>query len=182
MKFIRIGENDAKKYDALIKEMPALIKIYSPSCHYCQEMQKDWDALEKDKSLKDYAIAIVEILVDASDEIKSPSGKVTNGIPTIRAVKKNGDKWVDYNGERSTSEMAKFIKQQFISQKRLLNKSSSLSEASSSRTTARTPHAVPRIHTPWLVSALSLCLLIYTASVCCLSRTSCSVTLSFNTA
>ena len=63
-----------------------------------------------------------------------------------------------------------------------LNKSSSLSEASSSRTTARTPHAVPRIHTPWLVSALSLCLLIYTASVCCLSRTSCSVTLSFNTA
>ena len=126
MKFIRIGENDAKKYDALIKEMPALIKIYSPSCHYCQEMQKDWDALEKDKSLKDYAIAIVEILVDASDEIKSPSGKVTNGIPTIRAVKKNGDKWVDYNGERSTSEMAKFIKQQFISQKRLLNKSSSL--------------------------------------------------------
>ena len=115
MKFVRIGENDAKKYDELIEQMPAFVKIYSPSCGYCQQMQKDWDALEKVKELKEYDIAIVEILVDATENIKSPSGKLkpSEGIPTIRAVKKNGDKWDDYTANRTTEEMVDFIKKTF---------------------------------------------------------------------
>ena len=119
MKFVRIGENDATKYDALIKQMPAFVKIYSPSCGYCQQMQKDWDALEKVKELKEYDIAIVEILVDATENIKSPSGKLkpSEGIPTIRGVKKNGDTWDDYTGDRTTAEMVDFIKKTFKNQK-----------------------------------------------------------------
>jgi hypothetical protein len=78
-------------------------------------MQKDWDALEKVKELKDYEIAIVEILVDATENIKSPSGKLkpSEGIPTIRGVKKNGDTWDDYTGNRTTAEMVNFIKKTF---------------------------------------------------------------------
>jgi hypothetical protein len=115
MKFVRIGENDAKKYDELIEQMPAFVKIYSPSCGYCQQMQKDWDALEKVKELKEYDIAIVEILVDATENIKSPSGKLkpSEGIPTIRGVKKNGDTWEDYTANRTTAEMVDFIKKVF---------------------------------------------------------------------
>ena len=139
MKFVRIGENDAKKYDALIKQMPAFVKIYSPSCGYCQQMQKDWDALEKVKELKEYDIAIIEILVDATENIKSPSGnlKPSEGIPTIRGVKKNGDTWDDYTGNRTTAEMVDFIKKTFKQSRGLRKQNGGKSKKSNKRSSSK---------------------------------------------
>lgn len=114
MKFISLGPNDSAEYDNIIKTMPAFVKIYSPTCPHCVNMQEAWDALKNKEAIQKYNIAIIEIHAEACDNIKSLSGKINLGLPTIRAVHKDGLKWVEYNsGNRTTENMANFIKKQF---------------------------------------------------------------------
>jgi len=112
MKFIKIDNNyNELSYDVLIHNEPAFIKIYSPSCGHCVRMQEAWDKLENNEGLKNHDINIIEILVDKTDNIKSASGKADLGLPTIRYVNKNGKTWKEYEGNRETEDMIKFIKQ-----------------------------------------------------------------------
>ena len=113
MKFISIGPNDLNNYDTLISEKPAFLKIYSPGCGHCVAMKDAWNALKNSKELKNLDINIIEMDADAiSDKVKSKSGQINGGVPTIRYVKKNGEKWVDYKNERSTKEMVDFVLEQ----------------------------------------------------------------------
>ena len=113
MKFVRLGPNDSKKYDELIAKMPAFVKIYSPNCGHCVNMKEAWDALEDSADIKKYDIAIIEIHEGATNNISSPSGKIDQGLPTIRAVQLHGKKWKEYEGDRSVKDMIKFIKDNF---------------------------------------------------------------------
>ena len=113
MKFIRIGPSDSEKYDELIETMPAFVKIHSPNCGHCVNMKEAWDALENSDDIKNYDIAIIEVHEGATNTIKSPSGKIDQGLPTIRAVKLNGKKWKEYEGDRSVKDMVNFIKDNF---------------------------------------------------------------------
>lgn len=117
MKFVRIGPSDSEKYDELIEKMPAFVKIYSPNCGHCVNMQEAWDALESSDDIKNYDIAIVEVHEGASNNINSPSGKIDQGLPTIRAVKIDGKKWNEYEGDRSVKDMVNFIKDNFTDKK-----------------------------------------------------------------
>ena len=111
MKFVRVGPNDSEKYDELIQTMPAFVKIYSPNCGHCVNMKEAWDALEDSNDIKNYDIAIIEVHEGATNNISSPSGKINEGLPTIRAVQLNGKKWKEYEGDRSIKDMVKFIKE-----------------------------------------------------------------------
>jgi hypothetical protein len=113
MKFVRLGPNDSEKYDELIETMPAFVKIHSPNCGHCVNMKEAWDALEDSDDIKNYDIAIIEVHEGATNNITSPSGKIDQGLPTIRAVKLNGKKWKEYEGDRSVKDMVKFIKDNF---------------------------------------------------------------------
>ena len=93
MKFIRIGPSDSEKYDELIETMPAFVKIHSPNCGHCVNMKEAWDALEDSDDIKNYDIAIIEVHEGATNNINSPSGKIDQGLPTIRAVKLHGKNW-----------------------------------------------------------------------------------------
>ena len=62
-------------------------------------------------------IAIIEIHEGATNNITSPSGKIDQGLPTIRAVKLNGKKWKEYEGDRSVKDMVNFIKDNFNDKK-----------------------------------------------------------------
>jgi|LakMenE18May11ns_1017448.scaffolds.fasta_scaffold9859022_2 hypothetical protein len=117
MKFVRIGSNDSEKYDELIETMPAFVKIHSPNCGHCVNMKEAWDALEDSGDIKNYDIAIIEVHEGATNNITSPSGKIDQGLPTIRAVKLNGKKWKEYEGDRSVEDMVKFIKDNFNDKK-----------------------------------------------------------------
>ena len=117
MKFVRIGPSDSEKYDELIETMPAFVKIHSPNCGHCVNMKEAWDALENSDDIKNYDIAIIEVHEGATNTIKSPSGKIDQGLPTIRAVKLNGKKWKEYEGDRSVKDMIKFIKDNFNDKK-----------------------------------------------------------------
>ena len=113
MKFVRLGPNDSEKYDDLIEKMPAFVKIHSPNCGHCVNMKEAWDALEDSDDIKNYDIAIIEVHEGATNNITSPSGKIDQGLPTIRAVKLRGKKWKEYEGDRSVKDMVKFIKDNF---------------------------------------------------------------------
>ena len=113
MKFISISPNDLNNYDTLIAEKPAFLKIYSPGCGHCVAMKDDWNALKNAKELTNLDMNIIEMDADAiSDKVKSKSGQINGGVPTIRYVHKNGKKWVDYKNERSTKEMVNFVLEQ----------------------------------------------------------------------
>ena len=117
MKFVRLGPNDSEKYDELIETMPVFVKIYSPNCGHCVNMKEAWDALEDSDDIKNYDIAIIEVHEGATNNINSPSGKIDQGLPTIRAVKLHGKKWNEYEGDRSVKDMVKFIKDNFTDKK-----------------------------------------------------------------
>jgi hypothetical protein len=113
MKFERVGPTESEKYDKLIAIMPAFVKIYSPNCIHCINMKEAWDSLDNNDDIKKYDIAIIEVHEQATNNIKSSSGKITEGLPTIRAVNLHGDKWKEYEGDRSVKDMIKFIKEYF---------------------------------------------------------------------
>ena len=113
MKFVRVGPTDSEKYDDLIQTMPAFVKIYSPNCGHCVNMKEAWDALEDSADIQNYDIVIIEVHEQATNNIKSPSGKIDQGLPTIRAVQLHGKKWKEYEGDRSVKDMINFIKSNF---------------------------------------------------------------------
>jgi len=121
MKFISITpeNNNASEFILTTNAMPSFVKLYSPSCGHCVAMQKDWDNLNNNPELKKYNMAIIEVHKDELDKINSPAMSVNGGFPTIRKVLKNGKLGKDYNGDRSTKDMVKFIQEEF---KETLNK------------------------------------------------------------
>ncbi len=118
MKFISITPENVSEYDKHIKtgKMNAFVKIYSPNCGHCQAMQSSWDALENVPELKKLDIAIIELRHDALDSISNETTKKIEGFPTIRVIKNN--KVVkEYDGDRSTETMTKFILENLSSTK-----------------------------------------------------------------
>jgi hypothetical protein len=115
MKFIRINpENDnASEFDDYKGKMPLFIKLYSPGCPHCVNMQSAWDGLEGNEKLNDLNMAIIEIHSDMFDKIKSPAMNVNGGLPTMRKVLMNGSNGPDYDGTRKTDDMINFIKENF---------------------------------------------------------------------
>jgi hypothetical protein len=115
MKFISITpeNNNSAEFMKVNSQMPAFVKLYSPGCGHCVAMQDAWDALKGNAALKDYDMAVIEVHADELDHIKSPAMSVNQGFPTIRKVLKNGNLGKDYEGDRSTADMIKFIKDNF---------------------------------------------------------------------
>jgi len=116
LSFIRINpeKDNASEFDDYKGKMPLFIKLYSPGCPHCVNMQAAWDELENSTELKDYNMAIIEVHANELGKINSPAVSVNGGLPTIRKVLKNGNAGKDYDGEdRSAKNMIKFIKSNF---------------------------------------------------------------------
>ena len=115
MKFLSITpeNNNASKFIAITNAMPSFVKLYSPTCGHCVAMQKAWNNLKNNPALKNYNMAVIEVHANELDKINSPAMSVNGGFPTIRKVLKNGKLGKDYNGDRSTKDMVKFIQDEF---------------------------------------------------------------------
>ena len=114
MKFISITpeNNNALLFDKIINAGPAFVKIYSPGCGHCVAMQPAWDELKNHPELADNDVAVIEVNADMLKNIKSSVVKNVKGFPTMRAVK-NGKIIDDYNGDRTSAAMVKYIKKHF---------------------------------------------------------------------
>lgn len=123
MKFISITPENVSNYEDIIKtqNMPSFVKFYSPNCGHCQAMQPAWDALENNTDVKGMGIAIIEVRDDAINSITHNSGKNVLGFPTIRVII-NGKITKEYNGDRSTNDMVKFIKENIKSNSKKTNR------------------------------------------------------------
>ena len=115
MKFLSITpeNNNASQFIAVTNAMPSFVKLYSPTCGHCVAMQKAWNNLKNNPELKNYNMAVIEVHANELDKINSPAMSVNGGFPTIRKVLKNGKLGKDYNGDRSTKDMVKFIQDEF---------------------------------------------------------------------
>ena len=119
MKILSVeSEKDINEFENIIKEMPALVKIYSPGCGHCVEMAPAWENLKKNPELKELNFALVAINANTVSDITLPGVKSFQGVPTIREIKKGtGEAGKEYEGNRSTEDMATFIKKTFTMQK-----------------------------------------------------------------
>ena len=114
MKFVSILK-DGDKFDKLVKDTPALVKFFHPSCGHCKDMAPHWDSL-KDK-LKEHHhknINVIEVHADTLPEIKSDCAKNILGYPTIMEVKKEGKVGREHKGERHTDALHKFFLETFV--------------------------------------------------------------------
>ena len=110
MKFIDIDGNNVHEFEDIIKQMPAFVKIFSPSCGHCIAMAEEWKNLNKNEKVQGYNVAIVSINADAIDKMNSPGLKSFSGVPTIREIKQGtGESGKEYAGKRLTGDMADFI-------------------------------------------------------------------------
>ena len=116
MKILSVeSEKDINEFENIIKEMPALVKIYSPGCGHCVEMAPAWENLKKNAELKELNFALVAINANKVSDITLPGVKSFQGVPTIREIKKGtGEAGKEYEGNRSTEDMATFIKKTFM--------------------------------------------------------------------
>lgn len=116
MKFVSILE-DGDKFDKLVKDAPALVKFFHPTCGHCKDMAPHWDSL-KDK-LKEHHhknINVIEVHADTIPEIKSECAKNILGYPTIMEVKKEGKAGREHKGERHTDALHKFFLETFVNE------------------------------------------------------------------
>ena len=112
MKIIEItNSNFDKNYiKQILLKKTCFIGIFSKSCIHCQNMQPEWKKLkEKLGSLKCNGI-LLEIDAEQLNYIDYSSLSDTlQGFPAI-LVFKNGKKSKDYEGERTSEQMFKFVK------------------------------------------------------------------------
>jgi thiol-disulfide isomerase/thioredoxin len=113
MKFISILKH-GHKFDELMKNGPALVKFFHPSCGHCIDMAPHWNSL-KDK-LKDHHhrnINIIEVHADTLKDIKSDCAKNIPGYPTIMEVLQHGKAGREHKGERNADALHNFFLKTF---------------------------------------------------------------------
>jgi thiol-disulfide isomerase/thioredoxin len=113
MKVVSIGPNDSSKFDNELSIRPAFVKFYHPTCIHCQNMKEAWDSLGEVMMNDDRDMSIIEVHADSIGDIKANVAKNVNGYPTVMMVYKDGNKFKNYEGGRSVSDMKKFINDNF---------------------------------------------------------------------
>lgn len=111
VEIISIEPDQGKDFDKIInkKNNVAFVKFYQPTCPHCINMKEAWEDLEKllqDKCKDD--ISLIEVNGDALSESKSDVSKEIRGFPTIMILEE-GEKKVEYSGDRTTEDMLKFM-------------------------------------------------------------------------
>ena len=111
VEIISIEPEQGKEFDKLINEKGnvSFVKFHQPTCPHCTEMKKAWEDLGKllqDKCKDD--ISLIEVNGDALSESKSDVSKEIRGFPTIMILE-DGEKKVEYSGDRTTEDMLKFM-------------------------------------------------------------------------
>ena len=111
VEIISIEPEQGKEFDKLINEKGnvSFVKFHQPKCLHCINMKEAWEDLGKllqDKCKDD--ISLIEVNGHALSESKSDVSKEIRGFPTIMILE-DGEKKVEYSGDRTTEDMLKFI-------------------------------------------------------------------------
>lgn len=116
--FIMGSKKNAKKYQLVFGH------ISMEGCHYCKNMEDDWQSLCLSVRKKKTPILLYDIAEDHQSKIDAFNSRyATNleytGVPTIFKLSlRNGNKNIEYyNGERTHSEMEKWLLNTIVHEK-----------------------------------------------------------------
>jgi len=85
-------------------EKDVLVEFYAPWCGHCKQLFPIWHQLgEKFKDAENVVIAQIDLTANELEEVK------VEGFPTIKLFRKEDNKVIDYDGERSLDGFVKFI-------------------------------------------------------------------------
>ena len=98
--------DDHKKFDEEMKQYNmSIVKFFSPQCGHCVAMQNAWDSIDLDND-----VGIFEVDVTKNPVIpQSCNISPTTGVPHIILIDSLGNKKAEYNGNRTTDDMKKFV-------------------------------------------------------------------------
>ena len=115
MQFVSIGPgpSEASRFDSLVGARPAFVKFHSPGCGHCQAMAGAWEALRGERVPPQ--VMVIEVHAEAVPHIKSECARSEHvrGYPTVMHVRPGGRKAKEYNGDRTTKDLLRFIQEEF---------------------------------------------------------------------
>ena len=101
---------DVNKIQKILKSKVCLIAIFSKDCIHCINMKPEWEQLKKKVKKINSDIVLLEIDSLVLNILNLTSlNNLINGLPTIMILK-NLKKIKEYSGNRTSSDMLKFLK------------------------------------------------------------------------
>ena len=115
MKFVVIEPSNAEEVTSEVLEAvysrPSFMRFHSPYCGHCKAMQNDFVALKTHSNLVNKDVNVIDIDVDTLSKIPLSATKQAIGqpIPMMIMSDTSGQATEEYDGERDTESIAKFI-------------------------------------------------------------------------
>ena len=109
MEILSFDGDNARDASELLRGKTGFAKVYHPDCGHCTRMKPAWEALANHAGLKNLNIVIINVHHEAIPQANIPALEGIQGYPTIVEIKPDGKRGREYNGDRSTEDLARFI-------------------------------------------------------------------------
>ena len=114
MHFINL-DSENSHYDNELHKRPSFVKVYSPSCGHCQQLEPNWNKMInhlRDKCKNKYDVNVMDIHHGHLNKVPEIQ-KYISGYPTILALNKDGVMENEYSGNRTPEDLTNWFKSKF---------------------------------------------------------------------
>jgi hypothetical protein len=106
MKIFNVDMGNISEVNSLVKSMPSIVRYHSKNCGHCLAMKDDWKKVESEVKDKSTNMILISIEPEILDKFEGHNSIM--GYPTILKLSL-GEKEKEYEGDRTTEDILKFI-------------------------------------------------------------------------